>query len=116
MQDSKLEEKNAAVDSAEGTKSYVSSEGMRIGLDNKPSNDNIESLKQKENNGSCTITECGSIKEAQDMDVDKTSVFPSQNKEECQLILSTLQVSEDQKIQNQFVQHYSNGSTNAIKV
>ena len=42
--------KNAATDSAEVTESFVSSEGMSIGLVNKPSGDIIESQEQKENN------------------------------------------------------------------
>ena len=37
-------------------KSYISSEGMSIGLDIKPSIDAIEALNQNENNGSCAVT------------------------------------------------------------
>ncbi|KAJ1424448.1 double strand RNA binding domain from DEAD END PROTEIN 1 [Sesbania bispinosa] len=55
------------VDSPEVIESYVSSEGMSIGIDSKPSSNTVEALKQKENNGCCKITSTGSIKEAQDM-------------------------------------------------
>lgn len=103
------------VDSPEVTESHVSSEGMSIGLDNKPSSVTIEVLNQKENNGCCTITLSGSVKEAQDMDVDNSLVFPSENKEP-QHIANTLQVSEDQGIENPSVQHYSHGSPSPIKV
>ncbi|XP_061367309.1 uncharacterized protein LOC133310397 [Gastrolobium bilobum] len=115
LQDLKLAEKNIIVNSPEVTESYVSSEGMSVGLDNKPGGDNIESLNLEENNECCTTTRSASIKEAQDMDVDNSSVFPSKAEEECQHIANALQVSEDQEIENPSVQHHSNGSTSPMK-
>lgn len=97
-------------------KSYISSEGMSIGLDIKPSIDAIEALNQNENNGSCAVTCSASIKDSQNVYVDNTLASPSKNKEECQHIANTLQVNEDQEIENPFVQHYSNRSKNPIKV
>ncbi|XLS52216.1 hypothetical protein HN51_012893 [Arachis hypogaea] len=114
LQEPTLGEKNANADGVEGTESHIS-KGMNVGLASKPSNDNIESLQQKENNKSCTIAECGSVKEAQDMDLNNSSVVPSQNKE-CQLNVNTLHVSEDQNMENKSTQHDSNRFTHPIKV
>ncbi|XP_057729690.1 uncharacterized protein LOC130945052 [Arachis stenosperma] len=114
LQEPTLGEKNANAEGAEGTESHIS-KGMNVGLASKPSSDNIESLQQKENNKRCTIAECGSVKEAQDMDLNNSSVVPSQNKE-CQLNVNTLHVSEDQNMENKSTQHDSNGFTHPIKV
>ncbi|RZB62796.1 uncharacterized protein LOC114388245 isoform X1 [Glycine soja] len=115
LQGSRLAEKNTMMGCPEVKKSYISSEGMSIGLDIKPSIDAIEALNQNENNGSCAVTCSASIKETQNVYVDNTLASPSKNKEECQHIANTLQVNEDQEIENPFVQHYSNRSKNPIK-
>ncbi|XP_027343413.1 uncharacterized protein LOC113855983 [Abrus precatorius] len=115
LQDSKMAEKNLIVSSPKVTESHVSNEGMPIGLANKPSSDTIEIVNKKENNGSCTVTWSDSIKEVQDMDVDNSLVSPSKNEEECLLIADTLQVSEDQEVENPSMQHYSNQSKSPIK-
>ncbi|TKY48339.1 hypothetical protein E2542_SST25755 [Spatholobus suberectus] len=116
LQDSKLAEKSMTVGSPEVTEPYISSEGMSIDLYIKPSSDAIEALNQNENNGSCAVTWSASIKEAQDVYVDNSLASPSKNKEECQHIANTLQISEDQEIENPSVQHYSNQSKNHIKL
>ncbi|KAF1886984.1 hypothetical protein Lal_00046222 [Lupinus albus] len=104
--DSKLAEKNIMADSPEVIESHVSSDvGMYVALYNK----------QKENNGSCTSIQSDSIEEAQDMNVDDSTLYPSQFKAECQDIGHTLQVSEDQEIETPSVQHYSNGSADLVK-
>ena len=101
----------------EVTESHISSEGMSIGLDNKSCSDTIVALNQKENSGCDKITQCSSVKEDQDMDVDNSSTFPSKLKEECQKhIANTLQVNEDQKIENSSVQHHSNECTRPSEV
>ncbi|CAL0324048.1 unnamed protein product [Lupinus luteus] len=116
LQDPKLPQKNIMADSPEVTESHVSSdEGMFVALYNKPGCDDIESLKQKENNRSCTIMHSDSIEEANDMNVDDSTLFSSHNKAECQDIAHTLQVSEDQEIETPSVQHYSNGSSALVK-
>ncbi|KAK7261607.1 hypothetical protein RIF29_27922 [Crotalaria pallida] len=115
LQDSKMEEKNTMADSPEVTESLVSSEGMSAAYDNKPSSDNIESPKQKINNGSCTALQADSIEESQDMNVDNPTLVPSQNKVECQDTANTFQVSEDQEMETPSLRHYSNGSSGPIK-
>ncbi|CAI8608918.1 unnamed protein product [Vicia faba] len=60
LQDSKLVDKQFP--KLEVTKSSVSSEGMSFGLDNKPCSDIIEALNQKETNGFCSNTPCGTVK------------------------------------------------------
>ncbi|MED6206005.1 hypothetical protein PIB30_022895 [Stylosanthes scabra] len=114
LQEPNLAEKKAVEDGAERTESNIT-KGVNIDLDSKPSSDNIESVQQKKNNTSCTMAECGSVKEAQDMDVNNSSVVPSQNRE-CQLNVNTLHVSEDQNMENKSTQHNSNGFTHPIKV
>ncbi|XP_020223264.1 uncharacterized protein LOC109805551 isoform X2 [Cajanus cajan] len=111
LQDSKPSEKNMMVGSPEVTKSYMSSEGLSIDL-NKSSSDAIEALHQNENSGSCAVTLSASMKETPDVYLDKSLVSPSKNKEECQHIANTLQVSEDQEIENPSVCHYSSRSKN----
>ncbi|XP_057452965.1 uncharacterized protein LOC130744826 [Lotus japonicus] len=102
LQASKLAEKNMMVESPEVTELFVSSEGVSVGLDNQIRCDTIEALNQKENNG---------CKEAQDMDVDNSSVLPSENIEECQIIANNLQVIEYEEIENSAVQHYKMASS-----
>ncbi|XP_019458320.1 PREDICTED: uncharacterized protein LOC109358510 isoform X2 [Lupinus angustifolius] len=115
-QDLKLAEKNVMADVPEVTESHVSNdEGMSVTLYNKPSSDDIESMKQKEKNGSCTSILSDSVEEAQDMNVDDSTLYPSQINAECQDIADTLQVSEDQEIGTPSVQHYSNGSAALVK-
>ncbi|MED6144653.1 hypothetical protein PIB30_017753 [Stylosanthes scabra] len=113
LQEPNLAEKIAVADGAEVTESNISKD-VNIGLDSKPSSDNIESVQQKKNT-ICTIAECGSVKEAQDMDVDNSSVLPSQNME-CQLNVNTFHDSEDQNMENKSMQNDSNGFTHPIKV
>ncbi|CAL0322108.1 unnamed protein product [Lupinus luteus] len=116
IQDSKLAEKNIMADRPEVTESHVSSnEGMSVALYNKPDSDGIEFMKQKEKNGSCRSIQSDSIEEAQDMNVDDSTLYPSQINTECQDIAHTLQVSEDQEIGTPSVQHYSNGSAALLK-
>ena len=81
------------------------------------SNNTIESLNQKENNGCSTIKRCGSVKEAKDMDVDNSIVFPSKNKEESKNIVKALHASdiEDQKVLNPSVLHHSNECTTPLE-
>lgn len=57
-------------------------------------------VNEKENNGCGIITQCNSVKEDWDMDVNKSLVLPSKNKECQKHIANTLQVSEDQNIEN----------------
>ncbi|KAK2434256.1 hypothetical protein P8452_31428 [Trifolium repens] len=96
---------------------HVSSDGMSIGHDNKPCSDTMVALNQKENNGCSTIIQSGSIKEDQDMDADNCLVFLSKNKEDCQKhIADTLQINEDQKIENPSVQLHSNECTSPSEV
>lgn len=57
------------------------SDVLSIDLDNKPCKDTVEANNRKENNGCGAIIRCGSVKEAKDIDVDNSTVFPSKNKE-----------------------------------
>ncbi|KAL5082619.1 hypothetical protein RYX36_011040 [Vicia faba] len=115
LQDSKPAEKQLVTCGV--TKSSVSSEGMSFGLDNKPCSDIIEALNQKETNGFCSNTPCGTVKKEQDMDMSNSLVFQSKIKEECQQhVANTLQVSEDKKIENPSKQHHSNGCNDPSEV
>ncbi|XP_050884095.1 uncharacterized protein LOC127087266 isoform X3 [Lathyrus oleraceus] len=111
LQDSMLIDKQFP--KLEVTKLYGSSEGISIGLDNKPCTDTIEAINQKDNNGCGTIKQCGSVKEAKDMELDNSIVFPSKNKES-KHIVKTLHAGGNQKILNPSVQHHSNGTIEAI--
>ncbi|CAK8575829.1 unnamed protein product [Lathyrus sativus] len=51
-----------------------------------------ESLEQKENNGSCAPSPCDFIKETHEVDVNGSSIYPSQNREKRQNITKTIQV------------------------
>jgi len=115
LQDSRVVEKNITVDSPEVTESYISKD-MYSGIDYKPSEHDVEMHEQKENNGSCTLRLHDSITETHEMDVDKSSIYPSQNKEKCQKITNTIQFGEHQEKSNPSVQFKSNGSANAIQV
>lgn len=103
------------VDSLEVTESYVSKD-MSTGLDCTPSKDNINSLEQKEKNGICTLGPSDSIKEPHEIDVDKSSIYPSQNKGKCQNISNTIQIDEDEGENSPSVQYNSNGSASAVQV
>lgn len=103
------------VDSLEVTESYVSKD-MSTGLDCTPSKDNIKSLEQKEKNGICSLGPSDSIKEPHEIDVDKSSIYPSQNKGKCQNISNTKQIDEDEGENSPSVQYNSNGSTTAVQV
>ena len=61
-------------------------------------------MNEKENNGGGIITQCNFVKEYWDMDVDKSLVLPSKNKECQKHTANNLQVSEDQKIENPLAQ------------
>jgi len=102
-------------DSPEVTKSYISKD-LDSGIYSKPSEGDIEMHEQKENNGSCTLRPCDSIMETHEMDVNKSSIYPSQNKEKCQKITNAMQFGEHQEKNNPSVQFKSNGSANAIQV
>ncbi|KAL2332210.1 hypothetical protein Fmac_019791 [Flemingia macrophylla] len=114
LQNSKPAEKDVIVGSPEVTKSYMSSEGLSIDL-NKSSSDAIEGLHQNENSGICAVASAPSIKETPVVYVDNSSASPSKNREQCQHISNTLQVSEDQEIENPSLQHCSNRSKNPTK-
>lgn len=115
MQDSKPAEKQLLTCGV--TESCVSSEGMSFGLDNKPCSDTIEAFNQKETNGFCSNTRCGTVKKDQDMDMNNSLRFHSKIEEECQQhIGNTLQVSEDKKIENPSTQHHSNECTHPSEV
>ncbi|TKY67451.1 hypothetical protein E2542_SST10345 [Spatholobus suberectus] len=115
LQDSRVTEKNIEVDTPEVTDFYVNKDTFTA-LDSKPNSNNIDSPKQKENNGSCTPTLSDSINEPMEMDVNEYSIFKSQNKEKCQnIIANTVQVGEDQDKNNLSVKYNSNGSSSAIK-
>lgn len=103
------------VDSPELTESYISKD-LDSGIYSKPSEGDIEMHEQKENNGSCTLRPCDSIMETHEMDVNKSSIYPSQNKEKCQKITNAMQFGEHQEKNNPSVQFKSNGSANAIQV
>ncbi|XP_058748888.1 uncharacterized protein LOC131621861 isoform X2 [Vicia villosa] len=111
LQDSKLVDKQ--LPKLVVTELYTSSESVSIGLDNKPCNDTTEAINQKENNGCGTIKRHGSVKEAKDMDVDSSIVFPSKNKESNHIV-KTLHASEDQKVLNPCEQHHSNDTVGAL--
>ncbi|CAK8573178.1 unnamed protein product [Lathyrus sativus] len=99
LQDSKPAEKQLLTRGV--TESRVSNEDMSFGLDNKTCSDPVEALNQKGNNGFCSNKRCSTVKKDQDMDMNNSLVFRSKIKEECQQhIANTLQVSEDQKIEN----------------
>ena len=115
LQDSRVVEKIITVDSPEVTESYISKD-MYSGIDYKPSEHDVEMHEQKENNGSCTLRLHDSITETHEMDVDKSSIYPSQNKEKCQKITNAMQFGEHQEKNNPSVQFKSNGSANAIQV
>lgn len=88
---------------------------MSIDLNIKSSSDAIDALNQNKNNGSFEVTLSASAKEAQDVHVDNSLACPSKNKE-CQHIVNTLQVREDQEIENPSVQQNSKRSKNPTKV
>lgn len=114
LQDLRVVEKNIMVDSPEVTESYISKD-LDSGIYSKPSEGDIEMHEQKENNGSCTLRPCDSIMETHEMDVNKSSIYPSQNKEKCQKITNAIQFGEHQEENNPSVQFKSNGSGNAIQ-
>ncbi|KAI5390661.1 uncharacterized protein LOC127107428 isoform X1 [Lathyrus oleraceus] len=74
-----------------------------------------ESLEQKVNNESCSPSPCNFIKEAREMDVNGSSIYPTQNREKRQNITKTIQVSEDQEKNNASEHFNSNGSASAIQ-
>ena len=104
------------VDTPEATDFYVNKDTF-TSLGSKPNSDNIDSQKQKENNGSCTPALSYYINEPMEMDVNENSIFKSQNKEKCQdIIASTVQVGVDQENNNPYLKYNSNGSASAVKV
>ncbi|MED6160366.1 hypothetical protein PIB30_050821 [Stylosanthes scabra] len=114
LQDSRVREKNMKADSSVATESSVS-EDTSIGLDgNKPDRYDI-SPKQNKDNGSVTLRQSDHIKEASDMDVDESSIFPSQNKEICNDIGNTVQLGDDQEKKKPSVLYNSNGCTSDVK-
>jgi hypothetical protein len=115
LQDSRATEKNIIVNIPEVTESYICKD-MYSGIDSKPSEDTFETQERKENNGSCTLGLRGYIKETREMDVNKSSLYPSQNKEKCQKISNSIQFGVVQENNNPSVQCNSNGSANAIQV
>ncbi|GAU43912.1 hypothetical protein TSUD_88850 [Trifolium subterraneum] len=114
LQDSRVTKKNIMVNVPEVTESNIYKE-IYSGIDSKPSEDTFEAQEQKENNGSCTLRLHNYIKETHEMDVNKSSIYPSQNKEKCQKISNSIQFGEDQAKNNPSVQRNSNGSANAIQ-
>ncbi|KAL5169264.1 hypothetical protein HKD37_11G031208 [Glycine soja] len=115
LQDSRVTEKNVKVDTPEATDFYVNKDTF-TSLGSKPNSDNIDSQKQKENNGSCTPALSYYINEPMEMDVNENSIFKSQNKEKCQdIIASTVQVGVDQENNNPYLKYNSNGSASAVK-
>ncbi|CAI8616660.1 unnamed protein product [Vicia faba] len=74
-----------------------------------------ESLEQRKNNGSYPPSPCDFIKETHEMDVDRSSIYPSQNREKRQNITKTIQVGENQEKNNASEHRNSNGSASAIQ-
>ncbi|MED6145680.1 hypothetical protein PIB30_027680 [Stylosanthes scabra] len=111
--ESRITEKNIKGDSSVATESSVS-EDTSIGLVGKPDRYNI-SPKPKKDNGSVTLRQSDHIKEPNDMDVDESSIFPSQNKEICNDISNTVQLGEDQEKKKPSVYYNSNGCTSEVK-
>ncbi|KAF1899662.1 hypothetical protein Lal_00019792 [Lupinus albus] len=103
------------MDSPEVTQSYEN-EDTFIALGSKPSGYNIESLKQKENNGRFTLGLPDHINDRRDIDLDRSSILKSPTKEKCHYIPNTEQPGEDQDKNTPNVQYYSNGSTSAVKM
>lgn len=113
--DSRVTEKNIKVGTPEVTELYVNKETFTA-VDNKPNGDNIDSLKQKENNGSCTPALSDSISEPMEIIVNGYPIFKSQYKEKCKnIIANTVQVGEDQEKNNLNVKYNSNGSASGVK-
>ncbi|WVZ03247.1 hypothetical protein V8G54_024053 [Vigna mungo] len=113
---SRVTEKNIKVDTPEVTELYVN-EDMFTAHDSKPNNDNIDSPKQKENTGSCTLALSDSIYEPMEMIMNENSISKSKIKEKCQYIIdNTVQVDEDDlERNNPSVKYNSNGSASTVK-
>ncbi|XP_028808434.1 uncharacterized protein LOC114763001 [Neltuma alba] len=115
LQDSRTTEKIMMGGSPRMTESCAI-EDMSIGLDNRPSRNNTELLKQEENNQDCE--DCEGIpsycnRELQSMDVENCSLVPFQEKEKCQYFADIVQTQETK---NSSVQNYPLGYTSAPKV
>lgn len=116
LQDTRVTEKNIKVDTPEVTELYVN-EDMFTAHDSKPNNDNIDSPKQKENTGSCTLALSDSIYEPMAMIMNENSILKSKIKEKCQYIIdNAVQVDEDLERNNPSVKYNSNGSASTVKV
>ncbi|XP_058730017.1 uncharacterized protein LOC131602052 [Vicia villosa] len=74
-----------------------------------------EPLEQRENNGSCAPSPCDFVKKTHEMDVNGSSIYPSQNREKRQNITKTIQVGENQEKNNASEHCDSNGSASAIQ-
>ncbi|XP_014521141.1 uncharacterized protein LOC106777845 isoform X2 [Vigna radiata var. radiata] len=115
LQDTRVTEKNIKVDTPEVTELYVN-EDMFTAHDSKPNNDNIDSPKQKENTGSCTLALSDSIYEPMAMIMNENSILKSKIKEKCQYIIdNAVQVDEDLERNNPSVKYNSNGSASTVK-
>ncbi|KAL2328852.1 hypothetical protein Fmac_022279 [Flemingia macrophylla] len=113
--DSRVREKNKKVGTPKLTEIYASKETFTA-LVNKPISDNIDSLKQKENNRSCTLALSDSTNEPMEIIVNGYSNFKSKNNEKCKnIIANSVQVGEDQKKNNLSVKYNSNGSASVVK-
>lgn len=99
------------------TESYLF-EDISISSDSKPSSSNTESLKQEENNRTCTGILSDSNKEHKDMDVKDCSVISIEKKEKCQYVANNVQVGKYQETKIPSVQNYSEseGIATAVKV
>ncbi|KAL1361862.1 hypothetical protein HN51_010182 [Arachis hypogaea] len=113
LQDSRVTEKNIKGDSSVVTESSAS-EDMSTGLDSKPERYNI-APKQKKDNESITLRQSNHIKEPCDMDLDESSIFPSENKDICNDIVNTVQLGEDQEKKKPSVHYKSNARTSEVK-
>ncbi|XP_047161287.1 uncharacterized protein LOC124831357 [Vigna umbellata] len=115
LQDTRVTEKNIKVDTPEVTEFYVN-EDMFTAHDSKPNNDNIDSPKQKENTGSCTLALSDSIYEPMEMTMNENSILKSKIKEKYQYIIdNTVQVDEDLERNNPCVKYNFNGPASTVK-
>ncbi|KAK7262576.1 hypothetical protein RJT34_30150 [Clitoria ternatea] len=106
---------NMMVDSPNVTDSNVNKDTF-TDLDNGPSSGNIKSSRRKGNTESRTLAL--SVKEPNEIDMNESSIFASQNKEKSQCVISSVHVGEGHEKNKLSLQYNSNGSASvkALKV
>ncbi|XP_027355087.1 uncharacterized protein LOC113864994 isoform X2 [Abrus precatorius] len=114
LRDSRVTEKKIMGGTPEVMESYVNKDTF-TDHDSKPSSDNIESPKNKENSGSCALALSDYVKEPQETYVNDSSIFPSQKNQKSHYITSAVEVGASQGKNNLSAQHNSNGPASSVK-